>query len=329
MDSSDYSELLDILNSFKTFQGIATAATLNIADQVGEEPISSSEIASKLELDPEFTERLLLFLCQHGIFQQKNGKFLHTNKSRYLLSSHPNSLAPRAKFFGADWHWNPWGKLAQAIKTGNSGFKEFYQMDIFKYLEQNPLAEETFRKAMPNQLEGPIQEVVSLYDFSNIKSMIDIGGGGGGFLEGVLNSVPHLKGTLFDLPEVIDEANKKLPANERLTFASGSFFDSVPAGHDLYFISQVLHDWDDESVGTILKKISGAMNSKGRLIIREILLCKGQDPHRFLDMEMLVMTSGGKERTLQEFNKLLDSAGLMFKEVYEGKNVCLLEAVKP
>jgi hypothetical protein len=161
--------------------------------------------------------------------------------------------------------------------------------------------------------------VLAAYDFSGIHRLIDVGGGQGALLTSILRANPAMRGVLFDLPQVVAGARERfggvLP--DRCEIAGGDFFDSVPAGGDAYLLKHVLHDWDDERATAILRSCHTAMAAGGRLLLVEIVIPPGNDASfgKLLDLLMLVMFRGGRERTRAEYEALLARAGFALTKV--------------
>ncbi len=151
-------------------------------------------------------------------------------------------------------------------------------------------------------------------------------------LAGVLEANPSMRGVLFDLPHVIEGAvktNSETSVRDRLEFAIGDFFASVPAGGDAYIMKHIIHDWDDERALTILRNIKQAMKPGGRVLVVEAVIAdgNGQDFGKLLDIEMLV-SPGGKERTAKEYEELFERAGLRMTRIVPTKSpYSVIEAV--
>ena len=155
--------------------------------------------------------------------------------------------------------------------------------------------------------------VAAAYDFSELRTIVDVGGATGNLLTTILGSYPGTRGILFDLPHVVRDAPALIDArglSERVTIEDGSFFERVPIGGDAYLLSHVIHDWSVEQCLTILEKMP-AGDEFARLLIIEMVLPEGDTPHRgkIIDMAMLVAT-GGQERTETEYAALLAKLGL-------------------
>jgi hypothetical protein len=149
----------------------------------------------------------------------------------------------------------------------------------------------------------------------------------------VLSRHRNVKGVLYDLPHVVADAPALLATHgvaDRVEIRSGSFFESVPAGHDAYLLSHIIHDWDDRENATILGNVREAMKPDGRLLIVEMVLPEGDEPHmgKMLDM-MMMLVPGGEERTPSEYAELLEPNGFRVNRVVPTASaVSVVEAVR-
>jgi hypothetical protein len=160
------------------------------------------------------------------------------------------------------------------------------------------------------------EAAASAYEFSRVASVVDVGGNQGTLLAAILRKHPAVRGVLFDLPHVVSTAKDRLAAagvEHRCTITGGDFFTAVPPGGDVYILSYVLHDWDDERCVAIMNHCRSAMSDGGKLLIVEAVLPEGDEPFfgKWVDLHMLVMASG-RERTLDEYRKLLQAGGFNF-----------------
>src|SRR5579862_2221511 len=201
------------------------------------------------------------------------------------------------------------------ITTGQSGVEITHGMSVFGHLRRDPERAARFHATMSERTAAFAPSLAAGYDFAGLGTVADIGGGQGILLAAILRAHPHLRGILFELPEVAGGAAGVLEAAgvaDRCEIVTGDFFESVPAGADACVMANVLHDWDDaQSVG-ILARCRQAMDGGGRVLIVERLI--PQDPAAAVpvlisDLNMLVVT-GGKERTNEEYGELLAAAGL-------------------
>jgi hypothetical protein len=183
-------------------------------------------------------------------------------------------------------------------------------MPLFDYYARHPAAGRVSVEGLRSIGRGEDEAVASGYDFSKATTIVDLGGGQGGLLAAILRAVPEARGTLFGLPHVMDAARRQFEqagVATRVRQETGDFFKSVPAGGDVYLLRKVLHDWDDDKARAILQVCRSAMTANARLLIVETLVAPGNVPchAKELDLLMLVYT-GGRERTEQEFRELLD-----------------------
>jgi O-methyltransferase domain/Dimerisation domain len=301
-------------------QSIYVAAKLGISDLLADGPKTVEELASATNTDTPSLYRVLRALASLGIyFEEENKKFRLTESAELLGSESSKSLRDMAIFMGEDWHWNVWGKTLFSVQTGKPAWAEVNGQDPFPYLQANPEKARIFDKAMTSLSNLAIKAVVDGYDFSGVEKLIDIAGGQGRLLTGILDSNPSMRGVLFDLPHVLEGARKVVsssPAAGRVEFASGDFFESVPAGGDAYIMKHIIHDWDDERAILILKNIKQAMNTGGRVLLVESVIAPANQPDfgKLMDIEMLV-SPGGKERTEEEYKELFAKSGLRFTRI--------------
>ena len=314
-------------------QTIYVTAKLGIADLLAEGPKSVEELATATETHAPSLYRILRAAASLNVFtEQDNRVFALNPNAQPLLSGAPNSLRDIAIFMGEEWHWQVWGKTLYSVKTGESAWKQMHGDDVFGYFGMNPGAAGIFNRAMSSLTALATKAVVEGYDFSGINTLVDIAGGHGRLLTDVVEANPNIHGVLFDLPHVIEGARENVAeskAADRIEFASGDFFISVPAGADAYMMKHIIHDWDDERALNLLKNIKQAMNPNGRVLLVESVIADGnnQDFGKLMDIEMLV-SPGGKERTAAEYHELLERAGLRLTRIVPTRSsYSVIEAV--
>jgi hypothetical protein len=231
-----------------------------------------------------------------------------------------------------DWCANCFGELLYSLQTGKSGFEKRMGMPVFDWLGQNPEEASLFSETMAGLNGGQQAAVAAAYDFSKLKTIVDVGGATGNLLAAVLGRAPAARGVLYDLPHVVRDAPAFLQSRglrERVTIEAGSFFERVPAGGDAYLLSHVIHDWSEAQCLTILRNCRRAMVPGSRLLLLEMVLPPGNAPHagKLLDLMMLV-GPGGQERTEPEYGKLLAQAGFRLTRVVPTDSaVSVIEAV--
>ncbi|MFN2540569.1 MAG: methyltransferase, partial [Chthoniobacterales bacterium] len=216
-------------------------------------------------------------------------------------------------------HYPAWGELLHSVRTGEIAFDRAFGMPVWKFFSQNPDNAQTFNDAMTGLTLAVNDAVISSYDFSAIRTIVDIGGGHGSLLASILEAHPKMKGVLFDAPPVIDGAQSRFQSEglaNRCELVAGDFFASVPLGGDAYILKWIIHDWDDERCIKILKNCHRAMTEDGKLLLVEAVVPRGSELHfsKFMDLNMLVMT-GGRERTADEYRTLLEASGFKLTRI--------------
>lgn len=315
-------------------QAVSVFARFGIADVVAAGTQGTDEIARLVGANGPALYRLLRTLGDAGVVvEHEHRRFGLSPLGELLRSDVPGSLRGWATMVGMPFHRYPWTDLYETIRTGESAFDRVHGREIFEYLAAHPEDAEIFDQAMISLSTGEVESIVAAYDFSCFRTIVDVGGGRGGLLAAILAANPTLQGVLFDMPTVVAEAGEELSVPDvlgRCKVVGGDFFDSVPDGADAYLLSAVIHDWDDDRAVSILKNCRAAMAGTARLLLVEIVLPDGAAASigKLADLEMLVMTAGGRERTEAEHRALLAHAGLRLTRIVPGVGLTsLVEAV--
>jgi hypothetical protein len=298
-------------------QALYVAAKLDVADALANGPMDIDSLAGKVGANPTALARFLRALVSAGVFAEPEpGRFELNGPANYLRSSVPNTHKYIAILHGEQ----AYAACAEALHTAYTGQPAFdlvYGKPYFSYIAEEPEARATFDAAMGRETAVPL--VVAQCDFGADGTVVDVGGGIGALLAKVLADSPGLSGVLFDLPESSDQAREHLTGlglADRVRVVGGSAFDSVPAGGDVYTISRMLHDFDDDQALTILRNVRQVMGPSARLMVFDALLTDrpGFNPGRMADLGML-MVLGGRYRTEVEMRDLLARAGFRVTEV--------------
>jgi hypothetical protein len=303
-------------------------AELGVADALGDEPQSAAALASKLDLNGKVLHRVMRALSNHGVFELKNGQFVHNAASRLLRTNEPGSMRSLVRLLGNNTVWDAYRELGQTVKTGQPGIEFVVKGGLFAYLEAHPEDARVFDEAMTGKAFGQIGPVLGAYDFSGLKTIGDIGGGAGHLLYAVLEKAPAAKGVLFDLPQVI--ARAKAAANPRVTYIGGDFFKDAIPPCDAYMMMTVLHDWSDKESATILTRIAKTAPKGAKLLLIESVIDEAAqgDVGMDLDIEMLAMTTG-RERTKEEWASVIADGGFRLTRIVPtGGFGAVVEAVR-
>ncbi len=310
---------------------IHVAAQLGIADLLAGGPMHSDELAEATDSHGPSLFRLLRALAVAGILTQPEPRLFALTPLGECLQS--GALRAQALLFHSSWHDQAWAQLLHSVKTGESGFEKAFGTPAFSWLQEHPEAAELFTAATAANISTRSRAVAASYDFSASRRAIDVGGGRGALLIEILTTQPALNGVVADLPHTIEEAGQAIAEaglGGRCQVQACDFFESVPEGGDIYILSDILHDWDDEKCQAILECCRRAMKRAGKLLVIGHVLPAGNQPSpaALLDLEMLVM-GGGRERNEQEYGQLLGATGFKVTRVMAlPGDLSIIEAAK-
>ena len=305
--------MFQILNGAHVAGAVSCLAQLGIPDLVESAPKSAEELAKQIGAHPQALYRLMRATACVGVLSEgPDGKFSQTPMSAVLRSNATPSLRSLAIMGGREWHARGWSRLEYCVRTGKQALDDLYGAHIFEFLKQHPEEARIFNDTMTelSMIDSPA--VADAYNFDGIHSIVDIAGGHGLLLATILQRNPHLKGTLYEMPHVLEGAagGPLKPVMERCTLSSGDMFSSVPPGADAYIMKHIIHDWPDELCLKILKACRKSVNEGGKLLVVDNVIQPGNDfsPGKFLDLQMLIFPSGS-ERTEKQFRDLFAAAG--------------------
>lgn len=303
-----------MLNGYVETQLLYVAAALGLADLLHDEPRGVDELARAMGADRDALRRVLRGPTNSGIVDEgEDGRFALTELGEPLRADAPGSLRALVLLTGAQ-EYRAWGELPYTTRTGQTAFERAYGELFFARLDHDPAIGAHFDAFMDRVSARIAAALPAAYDFSPFRSVVDVGGGRGTLLAALLAAYPRLHGTLFDRAAVLSDVPQALVTagvTARCQVVAGDFFQAVPAGGDLYILSQVLHDWNDARAARILSNCRRAMGAAGTLLIVERIM-PGRvvlpEPIVTSDLHMLALT-GGRERTEEEYHALLTASG--------------------
>jgi SAM-dependent methyltransferase len=314
-------ELLPMVWGIHISRAIYAAAELGIADLLAAGPLSSAELSRATNSHEPSLYRVLRLLAAFGVFTEREDRqFSLTLLGDRLRTGAPAGMRSWALLLETVGGVRPFEHILDTVRTGNPGTAATLGTDIFTYFAGHPQQAAAFDAAMSERTEAFAPSVAELCDFSDVRTVVDVGGGNGALLVQILRRHPHLKGIAFDVPTVAARAEAVLDAadlSDRYEVLAGDFFVGVPPGADCYILANVLHDWDDARATEILANCRRAMAKGGRVLIIERLIPidrRRAVPAVLSDVTMLVIT-GGQERTNAEYGALLAAAGLHLAQV--------------
>ncbi|MCG8571643.1 MAG: acetylserotonin O-methyltransferase [Spirochaetes bacterium] len=312
-------------------QPIYVAAKLGIPDILAAGPLSITELAKRCQCQSNYLYRILRALTAIGIFKENEQKYFElTPLAEYLQS---NKLRAVALLFLSDWHNQAWDQLLKCVHTGEIPFQTAFGIPCFEWLNQNPAAQDIFHQANAMKAAQTHSVIIHTYDFTPFNNIIDIGGGYGGLIFKILENNPHLQGMIADLPSIVEDVHNQIikkGLEDRCQAHSCDFFKAIPKNKELYLLSHILHDWDDQHCKKILINCNRAMTTASRLLIVENIISDDDEfgIAKLLDLEVLVM-GGGQERTSQEYQNLLNQCGFLIQNIMPTKSsVSLIECIK-
>ena len=325
--------MMQLLFGKQLTYSLSGVARLGVADHMTGKPQPVEKIAAKAGAHAPSLYRVMRMLAGFGVFKEGPQRhFALTPVGGLLKTGVPGSLRYMAMMFGEEFSTRAYEHIAECLRSGGDGVTEAYGKPIWEVLAERPEQCETFQQAMTNSTSVAADAIVEAYDFSGIERLADVGGGHGLLLAAILRANAHVQGVLFDRPEVVEHVPEQqfTGCEGRITTEAGSFFERVPDGCDAYLLKHIIHDWSDEHCRTILDLMREKLPKHGRVLVCEMVVSDepGPTPAKLLDIEMLVMTVGGKERTPEEFRELFASSGLRLNRIVAtDRPISVIEAV--
>jgi O-methyltransferase domain len=300
------------------------AAKLGLADLLKDGPRQYGELAQATAMHAPALNRVMRLLASVGVFEeQENGTFALTPLGECLRVGVPGSMRASVMLFGGPRIQDAWKDLEYCVQTGEPAYRRRGVTDPFDDAARDPEETATFDAAMADFTRLAAIAVAAAYDFAPLRTVVDVGGGNGALLIGILSAYPALHGTVIDRPAAVERARQQIAdagLADRCDAVGGDFFKAVPSGGDAYMLKHVIHDWDDARALTILKTCHRAMVANGRLLLIEGVYPPRIDPSlesrgaAANDVNMLVCT-GGRQRSEAEFRALFDAAGFRVTKI--------------
>ncbi len=314
---------------------IGVVIELGIPDLLAEKTKPVSELAAATHANDDALYRMLRTLSSFGIFTESSGRrFSLTSAGRYLRSDVPDSLRGYMRWVTNSFLFQNYADLMYSALTAQPAVDHLFGKPLFSHLQTTPELSRIFNDAMTSFSQMVSTSLLQAYDFSGIKVIADLGGGQGALLAAILQKYPAMHGLLLEQEYVLAGARERFQQSglaERCGTLAVDFFQTVPTGADAYLMKSIIHDWDDQRAGIILKNCREALSNveQGRLILVEAIVPQGSEPHmsKLTDMQMLVL-AGGRERTREEFQQLLAHSGFRMTIVVPTQSfVSVVEAV--
>lgn len=316
--SGDGRKSLRELADLATPMSLRIAATLRLADHVGEDGATAAELAALTGVVPAVLRRVLDHLVTAGVFDIAADRYLITPAGRQLRTDAPADLRAELDINGAI------GRAAMAIAElygtltdGTPAYAARYGQGFWQDLAANPPLQESFDAKMTTRFQRIAPQIAARFDWGRFPAIVDVGGGAATLLVEILRAHENVRGRIVELGPTAEAAAKAIEAaglTGRAEALAGSFFDPLPAGADAYVLSDILHNWDDSQATEILANCAGAAGDDGSVLVVEQLREASADTA--IDLWMLAAFNG-RERTSSEISVLAESCGLRLKEVVQ------------
>ncbi|MGW7434409.1 methyltransferase [Streptomyces sp. NPDC054861] len=300
---------------------VRAAARLGVADALTQTPMAVEDLAAALKTQPQTLRRLLRALACQGVFTElADGTFAHTEMSRLLREDDPHSLRYIALWCTEPWTWDVWPKLDEAVRSGRSVFEEVYGKEFFTHLHQDtPESAHVFNRAMTTSSRQSAQDVAALLDLEGVSSVADIGGGQGHVLASLLEKHPSVRGTLLDLPMVVEMADPRLREGGalagRVRIEPGDCRQGIEVQADVYILKNIL-EWDDDSTRRALANVRKAARPGARVVVIENLVDDTASMAFTTAMDLLLLLNvGGAKHTRSSMCERLGEAGLVVGQI--------------
>jgi O-methyltransferase domain len=317
-ENRDFDELSLLIQGFQTARLIKAAADLGLADKIESGgSVAVEDLAASLQLEPARLLRLLRALSAFGVFiADDSSRIRHSKKSILLRTDNRKSLHYWARFWAIPSNWSTWAAFDCGLRRGPTACEVALGASRMEYYNAHPDEAAIFNSAMAHRPEDSHTDVAEIYDFSPITLIVDVGGGNGALLERVLSRHSGPKGVTYDRDAAVREAvqlGRLAEFGDRHRFQGGNFLEHVPAGGDLYILSDVLCIFPNEACVKILRNCRAAMREQQHLLVVERILDpdppKGNPSDFLVDIHFMLNYGDAHLRSPSEYQELLSATG--------------------
>lgn len=313
---ADASPILELILAFRRSKTMFAAVEFGIFDRLSAGPATADGLAQSLALNSSALTRLLNGCVSLGLLTQDEAGYRNTAVAeRFLVARSPDALNGYIKYSNESLY-KLWDHLEDAVREGSHRWTQVFgsRNALFDHYFRNDESAANFLGGMHGfgQLASP--QAVRAFDLSRFHRLVDLGGATGHLAIAACESYPNLRATVLDLPNVEKFARAHISRSSvagRIDFVASDFFAQELPPADLYNLGRILHDWSEDKIVPLLRKIQESLAPGGALLIEETLVKSdrsGPIPSLMQDLNMLVCTDG-KERTFSEYRALLESAG--------------------
>jgi len=327
---SSSQQIVRLLMGFISARAIYAAVKIGVADQIEGSGARTEELARRLGVNSSALERLLWTLSGLGILRcQEDGQFVLTEIGQTLRVDSKTSIRDYA-LFAHEFLYDLFGGLVRTIYSGRPAVEMVFGAPLYAYLHEHPDKATLFHSGLSNRGRIEARAILDVYNFTDCRTVVDLGGGNGAFLSAILTEHPNVSGMLVERPSAIEAARIGHGGPlARCQLIEGDFLQSVPSGGDVYVLKRVLVDHTDDTALKILRNCSSAMGPNKRLVIIEPLSGPLNELSlaRLMDLTYL-LTGTGRIRSQVEHSSLLRVTGFQMRKCLPTQSdVTILEAV--
>ncbi|MEU9298861.1 methyltransferase [Streptomyces sp. NPDC048269] len=256
---------------------IRAAATLGVADHIAAGVTGVEELARICGTRTDLLGSLLGYLVTLKLLRGNRDEGYTLEPSGLpLRTDHPFSVRENLREDGMAGRSDiALVGLVHTIRTGEPAHVGLFGRGYWESLNDGPAFVEALERLAPDQLVCDAELIVEDYDWTGVRDVVDVGGNSGAVLINLLRRHPHLRGTVVDLENSVALATKNIVnagLEDRGSAVVGSFFEPLPTGRDVYLLSAILADWDDENAVAILRRCAEASAGTGKVLLADVSL---------------------------------------------------------
>jgi acetylserotonin N-methyltransferase len=312
----DPSIVLELAVAFRRSKTMFTAISLGVFDALSAGGKSAPALAVELGANPDGLGRLLDGCVGLGLLECSQGHYSNTLAAATYLCRSSSRRLTGYNVYSNEVLWKLWANLEDAVREGGHRWKQTYGWDgpIFANFFHTEEAKHEFLMGMHGYGLISSPHVVAAIDLSRFKRLADLGGATGHLAIAACQRYPNMQAVVFDLPEAVPLARNvvaEASVADRVTVEGGDFFKDPLPPADLYALGRIVHDWAEEKIDRLLRKIYEQLPTGGGLLIAEKMLDdnRGGPPWALMQSLNMLVCAEGKERTLAEYEALLKKAG--------------------
>ena len=311
--------LLELVMGHWRTQALSCVVRVGVVEALGRRTRTTTDLANELDLDEGGLYRVLRALARDGLLDEgSDGSFSLNRLTQPLLKDAPNSMRNMVLQVGSSQTARLWDELDHSVRTGETAWSKLFGGDLWSYLDEHPDEGEIFHGAMAELTREGAMGYAKAYDFGQHESVVDLGGGAGLLLSAILMAHPKVRGIDYDFELALKESAatfQKFGVTDRAESIAGNMLESIPEGAGAYVAKTILHGFDENSLIEALQMWRRSMAKNSRLIVIDIVVPEGKGAYmQYLDIMMLI-ASGGRERTEPEFRDLFSKTGFRLDEI--------------